>query len=434
MGRGWTAQLHPESTRRGVRTACFGAYRAWVDIARSLGPPARVAWGWLGRADRVVMSGLVLLVAAETGLALSEDPARALLGQVLASAGLLACFAVSWTLVRRGARDTWGWLAVFAVAVGSLAGLAVLGNTGQGWTLGTLAVAGLGDAVPVVNLPVRSRASGRGPAVVHFSGYRELLAVLGSWAAFWFLNGPTPAQWASARGAVAIVALACLAVPGLYRLRVGVRIVRSAQETSSRNAELTERSALARELHDILAHTLAGLAVEVEGSRLLAERDGATPELQAHLQRAAGLARTGLAEARSALTALRDGTGRGPGELPGLVADFQATTGLPCSFRVSGRPRPLSPEAGVALYRTTQEALTNTMRHARAARVEVRLAWRPGTVVLCVRDYGTPGGPPSPAGEGYGLSGMRERAELAHGSLRAGPTEDGFLVELELPT
>lgn len=434
VGSGWTARLHLDSTRRGVRTAYSGAYGARVDVAGSLGHRFRAAREWLGLAERVIILGLPLVVAAETGLALSADPARSLVWRALASAGLLAVFAVSWTAFRRRARDTWGWLAVLAVAVGAIAALAVLGNTGQGWALGAMAVAVLGASLPVLHVPVRSGRRWRGFGAVHFSGYRDFLATIGLWGAFLALIGPTPTYWASAAGAVQIVALACFAVPVLYRLPFIVTLARGAEETSSRNAELTERSALARELHDILAHTLAGLAVELEGSRLLAERERAAPQLRAHLEHAADLARTGLAEARGALAALRDGSRRGPDELGDLVADFETTTGLPCSLRVLGPPRPLPPEASVALYRTTQEALTNVMRHARAARVEVRLTWRSGTVVLTVRDHGTPGGRPSAGGEGYGLSGMRERAELAHGSLRAGPTKDGFLVELALPT
>ncbi len=100
-----------------------------------------------------------------------------------------------------------------------------------------------------------------------------------------------------------------------------------------------------------------------------------------------------------------------------------------------GEPRALDSEARLALYRTAQEALTNVSRHSAADRVEVRLAYEAGGTRLVVQDHG-PGAPvmvgPSPGG-GYGLTGMRERAELLGGRLTAGPTDHGFRVELWLP-
>jgi signal transduction histidine kinase len=85
------------------------------------------------------------------------------------------------------------------------------------------------------------------------------------------------------------------------------------------------------------------------------------------------------------------------------------------------------------LFRSAQEALTNVGKHARASRVDVRLEWRGGQVVLRVADDGTPRGEAGLAGGGNGLRGMRERAELVGGKVEAGPTADGFTVELRLP-
>ena len=99
------------------------------------------------------------------------------------------------------------------------------------------------------------------------------------------------------------------------------------------------------------------------------------------------------------------------------------------------RAAPLASEARLAIYRTAQEALTNVVRHSDADRVELRLAYEPGGVRLAIEDSG-PGVPvpagPSPGG-GYGITGMRERAELLGGRLDAGPTARGFRVELWLP-
>jgi signal transduction histidine kinase len=106
---------------------------------------------------------------------------------------------------------------------------------------------------------------------------------------------------------------------------------------------------------------------------------------------------------------------------------------------VNGTPRELGSEARLAVYRTAQEALTNVLRHSAADRVEIVLDYEDDGTRLVVRDYG-PGAPvavgPGRAGgpgTGYGLTGMRERAELLGGRLNAQPTADGFRVELWLP-
>jgi signal transduction histidine kinase len=104
---------------------------------------------------------------------------------------------------------------------------------------------------------------------------------------------------------------------------------------------------------------------------------------------------------------------------------------------VTGEPRELSSEARLALYRTAQEALTNVRRHSAAQRVEIALRYADDATTLVVQDFG-PGAPVAVAsgsanGGGYGLTGMRERAELLGGRLCAEPTADGFRVELWLP-
>lgn len=117
---------------------------------------------------------------------------------------------------------------------------------------------------------------------------------------------------------------------------------------------------------------------------------------------------------------------------------FEEQSGLPVAVEVHGEPRPLAPEARLAVYRTAQEALTNIRRHAAAARVDVRLDYGLESTVLVVEDHGLPSAPPPTAisvnGGGYGLTGMRERAELLGGELFAASTPTGFRVELRLPT
>jgi signal transduction histidine kinase len=86
------------------------------------------------------------------------------------------------------------------------------------------------------------------------------------------------------------------------------------------------------------------------------------------------------------------------------------------------------------VYRVAQEALTNIRKHARASRVEIRLAYEPSGTWLIIEDFGRCGERPAPdEGTGYGLTGMKERAELLGGTLIAGPTDSGFRVDLQVP-
>jgi len=120
--------------------------------------------------------------------------------------------------------------------------------------------------------------------------------------------------------------------------------------------------------------------------------------------------------------------------LAGLVKDFERDSGLECDYSVDGEPVELPSPSQLALYRTAQEALTNVRRHAPANRVQVHLRYATGGAELTVDDFGdAPAPTPNGAGEGYGLEGMRERAELLGGSLEAGPRDTGFRVRLWLP-
>jgi signal transduction histidine kinase len=249
-----------------------------------------------------------------------------------------------------------------------------------------------------------------------------------------------------------------LGIVAFYLLASFARRMREAHEETTRllaeleasrrlgeeAAALQERSRIAREIHDVLAHSLSGLVLQLEGARMLASSEHSNGQLSVALDRAHHLARAGLEEARRAIGALRDEDLPGPDRLGTLTADFSRDSNVATTLEVTGTPRELDSQSSLTLFRVAQEALTNSRKHAQPQRVEVRLTYEPKGTRLVVRDHcerapvatQTPAGGDHPLdGErsGYGLTGMRERAELIGGSLQAGPTGDGFEVELWIP-
>ncbi len=241
----------------------------------------------------------------------------------------------------------------------------------------------------------------------------------------------------------AVPSLVLTVVPWFLVIRLILEIAQqrnslvASRAAEARAAAAAERGRIAREMHDVLAHSLSALALQLESTRLLAASRDTDPQVTRAIDQAHALAAGGLADARRAIAASRGDELLGPDQI-GMLADaFGAQSGLPVALDVRGAPRELAPDARLAVYRTTQEALTNVRRHATAERVAIELAYLPERTVLVVEDRapaGTP--PPAPvavAGTGYGLTGMRERAELLGGELLAQPTPHGFRVELRLP-
>ncbi|AEA22590.1 sensor histidine kinase [Pseudonocardia benzenivorans] len=199
-----------------------------------------------------------------------------------------------------------------------------------------------------------------------------------------------------------------------------------ADEEHARAAALAERARIARDVHDVLAHSLSALAVQLQGAKLMVQRDGSPADTVEQIERAHRLAVEGLAEARRAVHALRTEPVDLREGLQALVAEHPDATldaedvGL------------LPPEVRETVLRTAQEALTNARKHAPDAPVRVRLARDDDAVVLDVRDRA--GAPPAPSTPGgYGLVGMGERAALIGAHVDAGPTEDGWRVTLTVP-
>jgi signal transduction histidine kinase len=208
--------------------------------------------------------------------------------------------------------------------------------------------------------------------------------------------------------------------------------VQGGREAEAQAAALRERGRIARDLHDVLAHSLAGLSVQLQAVRAVAAREGVGPAVLEPLDKAALLARDGLTEAREAVATLRDPIGLGLDAVPALVERHPGAARLV----VSGTPAAVVPEAGHAVYRAVQESLTNAARYAPGSPVQVGLDWAPEQLTVRVDDAGLPLGHTAVAGvgTGLGLAGMDERVQQAGGALHAGPRPDGgWRVEITVP-
>jgi signal transduction histidine kinase len=198
-------------------------------------------------------------------------------------------------------------------------------------------------------------------------------------------------------------------------------------------ATANERNRMAREIHDTLGHYLTVIHVQLEAARAVLGTDANRSMLA--VSRAQTLAKDGLAAVRQSVKALReDASVDGVAEQIASLVDSVRDEGFSAAFRTSGRPRPVSAPVALALHRTTLEALTNVRKHADAANVEIELAFRDdGRVHLRVHDDGR-GAADETAGTGFGLKGIRERAEQLQGSAnyRTAPSE-GFTLYVELP-
>jgi signal transduction histidine kinase len=216
------------------------------------------------------------------------------------------------------------------------------------------------------------------------------------------------------------------------------RIVRE-REVATREAVAAERAAIARELHDVVAHHMSVMVVQAGAARAVSGSDpAATAEALRQIE-ASG--RTGLAEMRRLLEVLKaegDGDGRAP--QPGLarldeLLDAMRASGLPVEAVVEGTPRTLSPGVDLSAYRIVQEALTNALRHAGGASARVLVRYEPDGLELEIADDGHGPRDELEASGGQGLIGMRERVQLFGGELEAGPRPGGgFLVRARLPS
>ena len=189
-----------------------------------------------------------------------------------------------------------------------------------------------------------------------------------------------------------------------------------------------ERARIARELHDVVAHSLAVMVAQADGGRYAAPGD--PDAARGALGQIAETGRNALAQMRRLLGVLR--TGEDGDDLAGLVRRL-AGAGLPVELEVVGRARELPAEVLLCIHRVAQESLTNVLRHADSPRrVDVVLRYLDAEVELTVRDDGR--GIVSGDGQGHGLAGMRERVALSSGRMQAGPRAGGgYEVRARLP-
>ncbi len=199
-----------------------------------------------------------------------------------------------------------------------------------------------------------------------------------------------------------------------------------------------ERLRIARELHDVMAHTVAAITVQagVAADVLDDEPDQALASLRTIREQG----REAMAELKATVAVLRDGSAdlRHPSVpgLAGLDALVQVATGagLRVEVSVSGAARPLPGAVDLTAYRIVQESLTNVVRHAHASAANVVVRYEPSAIVVQIEDDGH-GGRNGARSDGHGLVGMRERATAVGGTLEAGPApHGGFRVHARLPT
>lgn len=347
--------------------------------------------------------------------------------------GVLALFAAAGMARRMPDQPSVG--AVAGVAVLSLGTLAILGRPGfrlPATVAATAAVAVLGNAtasnVVWFALPLLAGWVAMTMVLPFLLGYwtAALLVIGGEW-----LFASHDPGWAAWLGGT------CFAVVGCYfgsRQRELVIELRLAQAGLAARAQAEERNRIARELHDVIAHSLTVSLLHVTSARLaLAD---APDEAEHALEQAEQLGRQSLEEVRHAVGMLRhdgddsvDPTSPLPGSVnvPALLDRFRSA-GADVEASVDGDLATLPATVGLATHRILQEALTNAVKHAPHASCTVRIAVTDSAVGLSVDSAGAPR-----SGSGLGLIGMQERAAALGGSCTAGPGGSGWLVRAELP-
>jgi signal transduction histidine kinase len=210
------------------------------------------------------------------------------------------------------------------------------------------------------------------------------------------------------------------------------------QADLTEHAAAEERRRIAREVHDVIAHSLSVTLLHVTGARRALQRDGDIDDAVDALTDAERLGRQAMADIRRTVGLLESGPSKtvpepGIGDIRDLIADF-AQAGLHVTLQTKGAPDQVSATVGLALYRITQESLANIAKHAPASRATVRLTISQSAVLLSViNELPIAVGAVRHSADGRGLAGMRQRVQLLGGVIDAGPCPDGWSVRAEIP-
>lgn len=449
----------PGTGIRGHARVLLGGLRLGPELSQIAIPPAVSA----------IRLAVLLMVVITVPLS-NPDFGRDAHGIAIAvTLSVSAVAGVIWQFADSRPRLWLGAIVVMGAAGGALAGLAPLSTA---IAIGFMVTVTAGARLPL----------GLSIAVVTETAVAFLAAALASGA-------PAEAIIGWAAGFVGMWAFGLTRRAYLFRAveaEQALEQARRAHDAERQAAALAERARIAREIHDVLAHSLAAVSVNLQAAEGLLEAvPDKGPELAKAIEcveRAGALTKEGMAETRRAILALRDdvtgpgyaapgsagapgnptgsgstgsgntgsgNTGHGPassaGETAGgierLTARLRALAdehgGAAVEFTISGTPRPLGPERALAVYRTAQEAITNALKHAPGQPVSLAVHYTAGDTTLLVSNALPPSGSEGPlahAGTGYGLTGLRERAELVGGTLSAGPADGEWRVRLQLPT
>jgi signal transduction histidine kinase len=348
----------------------------------------------------------------------------------------IACFAVvglalvAWLLADEFPRYRARWLPVDLAVMAAASGVAAV-TAGGGQSLvafGAVATVGAGadsELLPAIGVALA------GIAPIWIAGLIEG-APIGTLLGYPLLIGACLSLGRNRRSYRVQAEQAAALLEQYERLRAEQR----------RADVLDERTRIAREIHDVLAHSLGALGIQIQAAKAVLTDHGDIDRAVEVLSTAQRMAADGLTETRRAVHALRVDSLPLGDELAAAVATHRQRYQVPVAFDSAGTARPLSPDASLALLRTVQEALVNAAKHAPGEPIAVRLDYGRDDVRLSVVNHlngaeaaaGQPSGgrEPSSAG-GYGLTGMRERLRLLNGTMLAGPRDAEWAVTAELP-
>jgi len=353
----------------------------------------------------------------------NSEPVPGLRGKALAVTIGLCVFAVTLVIAVRDSfpeRSLGQQAAVIAVM--GAAGVAIAGLQTKG---ATEVAAGFAVFMAITRLPFRAGVAMGGAVAIALAA---VTAVAGS------------SSSAVAAGTLVVVLLGVVALflkqsrESQDRTEVLLAQLEDARDEQARAAAIAERGRIASELHDVLAHSLSGAAIQLQVARKLAEREHATPRLSDAIDRASKLVTAGLSNARQAVGALRGDAPPTLAQLPSLIDSYKADMNLDVTLRIEGEPRTLPADPSLALYRGAQEALTNVARYAPSACATVIVSYEHHRTKVAVENGVSTTPPRHGMGGGRGLEGLRERVERAGGTMSAGPTPEGWRVEIEMPT